>query len=192
MPSSEETRSQDERLTPEAFWRWVWISVRPYLGHAFVALGLVLLIVAYFGVSREIYVARQVPYIVSGGLFGLAAITFGSRLMLIEDLRRDAGRLQRLESSVAELHAALLSRPDAPGISSISNNGNGSHALETTGVIGKPVTDRVVVLSGGQTFHRASCSMVRGKSGTTPTSTASAQGKGLAPCKLCQPLAVGV
>ena len=104
----------DEQPDATVFWRWAWASVRPVLGYVVVALGLVLLLVAYLGVSREVLVARQLPYLVSGGMFGLAAVTLGSRMLLIEDLRRDGGRLDRLERAVTELHSVLLARPDAP------------------------------------------------------------------------------
>src|SRR3954453_23626033 len=97
-----------------ALWRWLWASIRPYLGYILIAIGGLLLLAGYLGVSREVIVARQIPYLVSGGLLGLAAITLGSRLLLLEDLRRDSGRLDRLEKAVQELHQVLLYRPDAP------------------------------------------------------------------------------
>lgn len=165
----------DEQPDPSVFWRWVWASVRPVLGYVVVGLGLVLLVAAYLGVSREVLVARQLPYLVSGGLFGLAAVTLGSRLLLIEDLRRDAGRLDRLERAVTELHSALLSRPDAPALAAVSPNGN---------------ADPLIALVGGDSFHRPDCAIVAGKSSTRPL-TSAAQRKGLQPCPMCQPLAAG-
>ena len=101
-----------------ALWRWLWASIRPYLGYILIAVGGILLLVGYLGVSREVIVARQIPYLVSGGLVGLAAVTLGGRLLLIEDLRRDSGRLDRLEKAVQELHHVLLYRPDAPTVAS--------------------------------------------------------------------------
>ena len=80
----------EEQPDATVLWRWVWASVRPVLGYVLVAIGLLLLLIAYLGASREVLVAKQLPYLVSGGLTGLAAVTLGSRLLLIEDLRRDA------------------------------------------------------------------------------------------------------
>jgi hypothetical protein len=71
--------ADDEQPDPSVFWRWVWASVRPVLGYVFVGIGLILLLTAYLGVSREVLVAKQLPYLVSGGMFGLAAVTLGSR-----------------------------------------------------------------------------------------------------------------
>jgi hypothetical protein len=178
---------KDETPDAAAFWRWVWSSVRPVLGYVFVAIGLLLLLIAYLGVSREVLVAKQIPYLVSGGLFGLGCVTLGSRLMLIEDLRRDAGRLDRLEQAVADLHAALLSRPDAPvhgpdgGLPRTASTSNGRGSRE-----------QVLALTGGETFHRQECPIVEGKDSAQSLTKSAAQKKGLSACPMCQPLVAGV
>ena len=104
-----------EEPDASVFWRWVWDSVRPVLGYVLVAIGLIALLIGWYGVSGESIVAKQLPYIASGGLLGVALVALGGRFMLIQDLRRDSNRLDRLETMVNELHAALLARPDAPG-----------------------------------------------------------------------------
>src|SRR4051812_25299386 len=175
----------DEQPDAAAFWRWVWSSVRPVLGYVFVAIGIVLLLTAYLGVSREVLVAKQIPYLVSGGLFGLAFVTLGSRLLLIEDLRRDAGRLDRLERAVADLHAALLSRPDAP-----TPYADDATAHTTSNGYAQP--EAVLALSGGDSFHRPDCPIIEGKQSARPLSPSAAQKKGLSACPMCQPLVAGV
>jgi hypothetical protein len=176
--------SDDDQPDAAAFWRWVWSSVRPVLGYVLVAVGLLLLLTAYLGVSREVLVAKQIPYLVSGGLFGLGFVTLGSRLMLIEDLRRDAGRLDRLEQAVADLHAALLTRPDAP---SYESGGLGHSASNGHGQV-----DRVLALAGGDSFHRQDCPVVEGKESARPLTASAAQKRGLNACPMCQPLVAGV
>ncbi len=174
----------DEQPDAAAFWRWVWSSVRPVLGYVFVAIGIVLLLTAYLGVSREVLVAKQIPYLVSGGLFGLAFVTLGSRLLLIEYMRRDACRLDRLERAVADLHAALLSRPDAPSYD--------EGAVSRTASNGHAQTEPVLALTGGDSFHRVGCPIVEGKETARPLTTSAAQKKGLSACRMCQPLVAGV
>ncbi|MCU1587103.1 MAG: hypothetical protein JWN31_596 [Frankiales bacterium] len=164
----------DPQPDPTVLWRWVWLSVRPVLGYLVIALGLVLVLAAYLGVSREVLVAKQLPYLVSGGLFGLAAVTLGSRLLLSEDLRRDAARLDRLEQAVSELHSVLLSRPDADEAEA------------------RPArTAALIALKDGDRFHRPDCALVQGKDTVRKVTTA-AQRKGLSACPMCQPLAAGV
>jgi hypothetical protein len=170
----------EQRPDPAAFWRWVWASVRPVLGYIVVAFGLLLLLIAYFGVSREVIVARQIPYLVSGGLFGVAAVTLGSRLLLIEDLRRDAGRLDRLERAVADLHAALLSRPDAPDLSVPATNARAASN-------GSAPSEQLLALPGGESFHRPDCPIVVGKAKTKVLTASAAERSGLHACRMCQP-----
>ena len=163
-----------------ALWRWLWASIRPYLGYILIAIGALLLIAGYLGVSREVIVARQIPYLVSGGLVGLAAIALGGRLLLIEDLRRDSGRLDRLEKAVQELHQVLLYRPDAPSPSTAKSTANGA------------ATVKLLVLPGGESFHRPECPVVGDKSTGRSVTLETAKRKGLHACPLCQPLHAGV
>jgi hypothetical protein len=183
--------SDDEQPDPSVFWRWVWASVRPVLGYVFVGIGLILLLTAYLGVSREVLVAKQLPYLVSGGMFGLAAVTLGSRLILIEDLRRDAGRLDRLEQAVADLHSVLLTRADAPPPSSDPLLRDGK-ASATASANGHGTSEQLLALTGGDSFHREACPLVEGKSTAKPLTAVAAQRKGLRACPMCQPLAAGV
>ena len=159
------------------FWRWVWDSVRPVLGWILVAVGLLALFLGWYGVSGESLVAKQLPYLASGGLVGVALVVLGGRFMLIQDLRRDSGRLDRLETMVNELHAALLARPDAPGrvarghVETASSNGAADY----------------MVLPGGQSFHVPGCPMLEGKEKASRIKPTTAARRGLMPCPLCEP-----
>ena len=174
------TPPADEQPSPAVFWRWVWLSIRPYLGYILIALGVLLILFGYLGVSREVYVGRQIPYVVSGGLLGVAAVTLGSRLLLIEDLRRDSGRLDRLERAVVDLHQALLSRPDAPNPGQASVNGRATQP------------ERLLTVAGGESFHRPDCPILEGKPSPRSVTAETAKRKGLRPCPMCQPLTAGV
>src|SRR4029077_8766858 len=77
------------------------------LGVLFIALG-------YWGVANHALVAKQLPYLASGAVLGIGLIVLGTFYLATEELRRDSGRLDRLERMVTELHAVLLARPDAP------------------------------------------------------------------------------
>ena len=175
---------QPDSAAPDsaALWRWLWASIRPYLGYILIAIGGILLLAGYLGVSREVIVARQIPYLVSGGLVGLALITLGGRLLLIEDLRRDSGRLDRLEKAVQELHQVLLYRPDAPPLSSDTIvNANGARQAS-----------KLMVLPGGESFHRPDCPVIGDKTSGRSVTLETAQRKGLRACPLCQPQLTGV
>lgn len=96
------------------FWRWVRASVRPYAGWIMVGGGALLLLIGYLGVSREALVAKQIPYLLSGGLGGLVLVFLGAFFLGSEDLRVHLRRLDRIEEMVEQLHGALLAvRDDA-------------------------------------------------------------------------------
>ena len=172
----------DGRPDSAALWRWLWASIRPYLGYVLIGAGALLLLAGYLGVSREVIVARQIPYLVSGGLVGLGLITIGGRLLLIEDLRRDSGRLDRLEKAVLELHQVLLYRPDAPSLSTANATASANGAGAT----------KLLVLPGGESFHRTDCPVVGDKTTGRSVTLETAQRKGLRACPLCQPTLAGV
>jgi len=164
---------------PRELWRWVRRAVRPYAGWIFMGLGAVLIVIGWFGVSREAIVGKQIPYLVSGGIGGVFLAVLGAYFLGTQELRSDSGRLDRLEHMVEDLHAALLSRPDAPTIvrhDEQVESANGSRSPAR----------RVIAVEGGESFHRSDCALVRDKGGEELT-PATARKRGLRPCPVCEP-----
>jgi xanthine/uracil permease len=58
-------------------------------GVVVVGLGLLLIAVAWSQVAGEANVARQVPYLVSGGIFGLALVLIGLTVINVASKRRE-------------------------------------------------------------------------------------------------------
>ncbi len=168
---------------PSLFWKWVGRATRPVWGWILVGLGIILIIVGYLGISREALVAKQLPYLISGGIGGLALVGFGAMLVGTEDLKRTQERIDELEDLVADLHAVLLSRPDAPTPS--SNGDSGSQYAD-----GASTT--LLALPGGSSYHRADCSMIHGKREAKPVTASAARRQGLKPCRLCEPQTASV
>lgn len=194
MPDS----ARDDMPDTALFWRWVGQSLRPVVGWVLTAIGALALLVGYLGVSREAIVAKQIPFLISGGLGGLALLIIGAVYLGTEDVRRDAARLERLEGLVEELHQALLVREGGPTpseLASVSDSdlyrafdmdqstmattGNGANATSVGG--------GVVVLPQGKSYHRPGCPMVEGKPQAEVVPARSATSKGLEPCRLCEP-----
>jgi hypothetical protein len=156
----------------------------------FVALGALAILLGYLGVSREALVAKQLPYLISGGIFGLALVALGVFYLATEDLRHDSGRLDRLERLVTELHAVLLARSDAPDADAVASAvdalegrshsngrvGHGDHAVH------------LVALPDSQRYHRSDCRMVDGKPGVADVDAAAIRRRHLQPCGMCDPL----
>jgi len=190
------TRVEDDEPDPRLLWRWVGRAVRPYVGWILIGAGALVMLIGWFGVSRDALPGKQIPYLVSGGIGGVFLAVLGAYFLGTQEMRNDSGRLDRLEHMVEELHAALLERPDAPAPAAASaaaapvpdgaNDGsagsNGSFA---------PARRVVLVVDHGETFHRPGCSMVADKD-THELTLALARRRGLRPCPLCSPAPAGV
>jgi hypothetical protein len=171
-------KSRPEMPDPALFWKWVGRATRPVWGWILVGVGLLLILIGYLGISREALVAKQLPYLISGGIGGIAFVGFGAMLVGTEDLKRTQERIDDLEHLVADLHTALLSRPDAPVLSA-----NGDSGAEP----GASANATLMALPGGQSYHRADCSMIEGKREAKPVTASAARRQGLKPCRLCEP-----
>ena len=172
------TVPDDDEPDPKVLWGWVAKSVRPWLGWILIGIGALLMLLGYFGVSREALPAKQIPYLVSGGIGGMFLAVLGSYFLGTQELRRDSGRLDRLEQMVVELHQALLRRPDAPDLTAMASTKNGGSS--------RAPARKVVTVEGADLFHRIGCSMVEGKEADEIT-PAAARKQGLRPCPLCTP-----
>ncbi|MCU1464015.1 MAG: hypothetical protein JWO37_4090 [Acidimicrobiales bacterium] len=176
------TAAQDDELPDTAlFWRWVGKAVRPYAGWIITGVGIVFIVVGYLGVSREALVAKQLPYLISGGIGGIALVGIGAVFLGTEDIRRDSGRLDRLEAMVEELHAVLLSRRDAPAPESMTEPPEAT-AAQRNGQAGI-----LVALPVGQSFHRPDCVMIQGKDKARQVTGDDVRDRALKACRLCEP-----
>jgi hypothetical protein len=158
-------------VTPSVGFAWMVEGIRPYLGYVFIGAGLIALFIGWWGVSGTALVAKQLPYIASAGLVGVVLVAIGNRIFMTNDLRRDSGRLDRLEQMVAELHAVLLARTDAVADAA---------PARTTG--GKPFR----AVPRGTSYHLPECSMVQGKD-TVGISRGEVTSRSLKPCRMCHP-----
>jgi hypothetical protein len=164
---------------PAAFWAWVWSAVRPALGWVLAGTGGLLIAVGWFGVSGNALPARQLPYLVSGGIGGLALVTLGAVLLAGQDVRRELVRLDRLEARVDELITLLTeaaSQPEAfPPVVDLPQQS------------ARPGEERVASRRGGS-FHRTDCPLVTGKPDLRRVAAGAAHSEGLRACRVCDPL----
>lgn len=162
------------------FWRWVWSAVRPVLGWVLAALGALALFLGWYGVSGQALTAKQLPYVVSGGLTGVALILLACVFLVSEDLHRQLGRLDRVERAVTELHALLVEEADGSEASGT--------AVPPVAPVPRVDADALVALPTGGSYHRAGCALVAGKPAVAPVTAAEAARRGLRPCRLCEPV----
>ena len=88
--------------------------VPTYVGIAVAAVGFVLIAFAWGAVAGETNVALQMPYLVSGGITGLALVMVGLTVISVAARRRDAvlreQQTQLLADALRELATALEER----------------------------------------------------------------------------------
>lgn len=175
--TTDDHRDDDDRAL---FWEAFGNTFRPYAGWVFFAFGALLVVLGYLGISGESIVAKQLPYLISGGIGGILLAILGTYFLSIDELRRDSGRLDRMERQIEELHRALLDHP-VP----MDDLGN-TPVAGTTPPDDHPAGE-VVVVESGESFHRAGCALATGKT-TTSTMPEVAVERGLRPCPVCDPV----
>lgn len=88
--------------------------VPTYVGIAVAAAGFVLIAVAWSSVAAQTSVALQLPYLVSGGITGLALVMVGLTIVSVAARRRDAvlreQQTELLADALRELAASLDGR----------------------------------------------------------------------------------
>ncbi|MHB2021900.1 MAG: hypothetical protein ACYCO3_01005 [Mycobacteriales bacterium] len=162
------TRDLDRLDLPDRalFWRWVWSALRPVLGWVLVGAGAVALFLGWYGVSGQALTAKQLPYLVSGGLSGIGLLIIAGVFLATDDVRRQLRRLDAVERKVDELFALFTAVDPEAGTSR---------------------TDHFLALPGGTSYHREDCSLVAGKTAAQAVSAAQAHARRLRPCRLCEP-----
>jgi hypothetical protein len=148
----------------------------------FAGIGGLVLLFGWVGVSREVLVAKQLPYLVSGGFGGVALVFFGAKLLDTSDFRRHDERLDRLERAIDDLCALLVVARDDPGVSNGSGPARASTFAETSS---DEIT--VVVSESGQSFHQPECGLVRDRATVSTMTLEEAVDRDLRPCQVCRP-----
>jgi hypothetical protein len=155
--------------------RGVRARVRLLLAAALLIGAAVALALGWYGVSGQALVAKQLPYLVSGGLLGVALVILAAVLVGADIVQRELGRLERVERLVEDLHTALLTAPD--------------DAAPTAPTALPGSATAVVAVPAGATYHRPECALVAGKAHVAPVKAAERTRRGLRPCRGGRPAA---
>jgi hypothetical protein len=146
------------------------------LGVGICLLGFAFIFFGWNGAASSDRVPSQFPYLISGGLTGLALVVLGGALILVETSRAER---ERLRSEIAELRAAIDNLAGSRG-------SNGS-APGSTRSKAPPVVGRGSYVAGDHTFHTPTCRLLEGRGTLERVSAQEAADRGLAPCRVCEP-----
>ncbi|MGH3341520.1 MAG: hypothetical protein ACRDPK_01310 [Carbonactinosporaceae bacterium] len=131
----------------------------PTLGLLFSVAGGTLIALGWHGSAREACVDCQVPYLISGGLGGLALVLLGTGLLIVAQIRVESAKLaQRLDWLVEA--------------------GTGS-----TASVHLDASD--LVLTGDSAYHRPDCRLVKTHDDLPTRTVEMARAYGLVPCRVC-------
>lgn len=171
------TELREERLAlPDRalFWRWVWAAVRPVVGWILAVLGAVALFFGWYGVSGQALTSKQLPYLVSGGLVGIALVIMAGVFLATEDVRRELRRLDDVERKVGAMYALLVEEVE------LAPAGASARARSTQDA-------ELLALPTGTSYHVPGCALVAGKPAVQRVTRAEADERGLRPCRVCAP-----
>lgn len=136
-------------------------------GFTFMTAGVVLIGFAWNGAASRNFVEGQFPYLLSGGVMGLALVMIGATLLFLATIRAERELMTNRFDEMIRLLGRNLNR--------LSISANGS-----AGSLGQ-------VVAGETVFHRIQCKVLQGKEGLTTVTVEQAEAEGLAPCRVCDP-----
>ena len=142
-----------------------WNTLGGKLGLFFCVAGLAVMWAGWNGAASYNDIRKQFPYLISGGLVGLALVVIGVGLMIIQSQRAD--RVQ-LEANLNELRRILERMTGLP-------TSNGAAEAETD-----------LVVAGPGAYHRPTCKLVAGRDLRKMT-IEEAEAANLEPCRTCAP-----
>ncbi len=142
-----------------------------YAGGALGVVGLLVVLLGWWGAAHTINTQEQTPYVISGGLFGLALVFLGGFsyfaywvTRLVQEQRRQTDALLEALTALRPADAAGGAAP-GPTTSRASASGNGS----------------LVATAKGSMAHWPDCPVVAGKKGLRKVGARD----NLETCKLC-------
>ncbi len=145
--------------------RWMLV-----VGGLLMPLGMLAILLGWLGASHTPLQFEQTPYLISGGLLGLAFVVAGGFVYFgywqTVRIRESREQQRQLVEAIGRLEARLVATEVAAGADTATVSG-------------------LVATSGGTMFHRADCPIVTGRDDLKPVDP---DDTNLRPCKMCDPL----
>ena len=147
------------------------------LGGIFAPLGVIVVILGWYGAAHTPYTFEQLPYMISGGLLGVGLIFLGSFFYfahwITELVKEHRTQSSAIVEALQRLQDELGFQAGADRAALASSNGASTDAASSV----------LVATPRGSMAHRPDCVIVAGK----PDLRSITPDDGLAPCKLCDP-----
>lgn len=136
------------------------------LGVLLCLIGLVAIFFGWNGAAGSNVPMAQFPYLISGGIAGLAVVVMGGALLVVQNAREDRARLEAvLERLIsASEHSGAAAGAAGPG----------------AGLAG-------LVLAGTSSYHRPECTLPAAREEAHLVPLEDALGRQLEACRVCRP-----
>jgi len=151
-----------------------WNQLGGQAGIGIVAAGFFLIFLGWNGAASYDRVPSQFPYLLSGGVAGLALVVVGAALIVTQALRQDRAELME---EIRQLRESM----ERGGAGHVTAAGSMSPGMlqqaEAAGL----------VVAGPSSYHRPSCRLLSGRGQHPTVSVGDAESRGLSPCRVCDP-----
>jgi hypothetical protein len=138
------------------------------LGVLLCLIGFIALFLGWNGAASKNVIMAQFPFLISGGLAGLAIVVIGAAMLIVQNAREDQARLE-----------ATLERL----ITAVEHSAGGAPRRAS-------VSDGSMVLAGLASYHRLDCSLPAAREEAHLLSLDDALARGIEPCRVCRPPAM--
>ncbi|HLX87410.1 MAG TPA: hypothetical protein VKR22_02955 [Acidimicrobiales bacterium] len=178
------------------------------MGSLLIPLGVVFILMAWYGAAHTAYVQQQIPYLVSGSFAGLGCLVLGGLLYWAHWLYRiydqadlhheeqlkafeQALRVMAERIGAADTDPGRGSLGPPPSVPASSPSGSGSAGAGGSGAMASPIEGggsgaAYVVTSTGSVYHAPSCPVIAHHSEGLRVIGAGAV-LSMEPCRICLP-----
>jgi hypothetical protein len=140
------------------------------LGVGLCLLGFLIIFLGWNGAGSHNYVPAQFPYLISGGIAGLAVVVIGAAMLVVQNQRADRARVEAvLERLVAAVEL---------------QSGSAGAAGAAAGVVGGLGG---YVVAGTTSYHQVDCGLPEAREEARVVPLEDIRTSGLEPCRVCRP-----
>lgn len=158
-----------------------------YVAVGMVLVGFLLIYLSWDGASDLDRLQSQFPYLLSGGLVGIAFIGAGVALFGVQELRQqgaeERARMGVLVEELSAVSAAVRERGVEVAVRQAVPSGVGAREPDDEVWAAQ---DEVVVV-GRSSYHDPSCHLVAARDDLDLMGRTQAEDLGLSPCRICKP-----
>lgn len=162
------------------------------VGGVLLPLGALVILLGWWGAAHTPRLFEQIPYLISGGLLGVAFVVAGGFLFfaywLTLMVRENRSQAERAVEALGRIEALIAALPPAPAEPAGDAPARATAPFQPAAAVGGPVSPngtRLVATANGSMYHRPDCPVVANREGLR---SVTADTPGFSPCRICEPL----